>query len=84
MANKIKFVLDGCDICLIAEAPEDITLKQLLAQTDKIYPNWCACGICSLERAGLPENTELEVSIGYDSVEAIGEAPCTIREKRKE
>ena len=25
----MKFVLNGCDISFIAEAPEDITLKQL-------------------------------------------------------
>ncbi len=47
MAN-IKFLLNGCDIQFIAEAPEDITLKELLAQTDKIKPDWCACGIRSL------------------------------------
>ena len=29
MAN-IKFWLDGCDICFLAEAPEDIKLKDLL------------------------------------------------------
>lgn len=28
--NRIKFILDGCDISFVAEAPEDITLKQLL------------------------------------------------------
>ena len=38
MANNIKFVLNGCDILFFAEAPEDITLKQLLEQTDKISP----------------------------------------------
>ena len=44
----IKFVLDGCDISFVAEAPEDITLKQLLEQCDKITPMWCACGISSV------------------------------------
>lgn len=28
----MKFMLDGCDIAFVAEAPEDITLKQLLQQ----------------------------------------------------
>ena len=32
----MKFILNGCDISFIAEAPEDITLKQLLKQCDKI------------------------------------------------
>ena len=26
----IRFMLDGCDISFVAEAPEDITLAQLL------------------------------------------------------
>ena len=46
----MKFILNGCDISFIAEAPEDITLKQLLKQCDKIKPDWCACGICSYEK----------------------------------
>lgn len=32
----MTFLLDGCDISFIAEAPADITLKQLLAQCDRI------------------------------------------------
>ena len=28
----MKFILNGCDISFVAEAPEDITLKQLLKQ----------------------------------------------------
>ena len=43
----MRFVLNGCDISFYAEAPEDITLKELLAQTDKIHPDYCACGIRS-------------------------------------
>lgn len=38
----MRFVLNGCDISFTAEAPEDITLKQLLKQCDKIQPDWCA------------------------------------------
>ena len=38
MAN-IKFILNGCDISFVAEASEDITLKELLAQTDKLKPD---------------------------------------------
>lgn len=34
MADKIKFWLNGCDIAFLAEAPGDITLKQLLKQCD--------------------------------------------------
>ena len=32
----MKFVLNGCDINFLAEAPEDITLKQLLKQLNQI------------------------------------------------
>lgn len=73
---NIKFVLDGCDISFIAEAPEDITLKQLLKQCDRIKPMWCACGIKTAD-----ENDKVEISIGYDSIELIGEPSCTLQEK---
>lgn len=56
MGDKIKFVLNGCDILFIAEAPKDITLEQLLKQCDKIKPDWCACGICSLDCVNYDHN----------------------------
>lgn len=62
-----KFILNGCDISFVAEAPEDITLKQLLILCDKIEPRWCACGICSAEKEGL-ENAETEILFTYDQV----------------
>lgn len=34
----MKFVLNGCDISFVAEAPADITLEQLLKQCDRIKP----------------------------------------------
>ena len=55
--DTIKFVLDGCDISFLAEAPRDITLEQLLKQADKIKPMWCACGICSYEKAKFTDDT---------------------------
>lgn len=61
MAN-IRFVLNGCDISFIAEAPEDITLKELLAQTDKIRPDWCACGIRSIGKYEKELNTEIFIT----------------------
>lgn len=79
MAERIKFWLNGCDIAFLAEAPEDITLKQLLKQCDKIKPNWCACGIRS-PRHG-EEKWEPEIIIGYDSVvKADEDAECQIVE----
>lgn len=36
----MRFVLNGCDISFLVEALEDITLKQLLKQYDKIQPDW--------------------------------------------
>lgn len=70
------FKLNGCDISFIAEAPEDITLKQLLKQTDKIKPDWCACGICSVD-----DDEEPEIIIGYDSVKKVNDSvSCTIKE----
>ena len=63
--NKIKFWLDGCDISFIAEAPEDIILKQLLKQCDRIKPNYCACGIRSID-----EDIDFitEIIIEYDNI----------------
>lgn len=76
MAKNIKFILNGCDIAFIAEAPEDITLKQLLKQCDKIDPDYCACGICSAK-----EDDKVEIRIGYDSVEKVNcDVECSIKE----
>lgn len=76
--KRIKFMLDGCDISFVAEAPADITLEQLLKQCDKIRPYWCACGIRSLE----PEDyCETEIIIGYDSIAKANEnVSCRIVE----
>ena len=90
MAKTIKFILNGCDISFYAEAPEDITLKQLLEQCDKIKPDYCACGIWSAERyvknTGMTEeNIQPEIIIGYDSVRIVTEYPsCTIVENWRE
>ena len=81
----MKFILNGCDISFIAEAPDDITLKQLIQQTDKIKPDWCACGICSLEYAGYPENTEAEISITYNDIKKNDNSiPCSLIKKEQE
>jgi len=74
--KKIKFILNGCDISFVAKAPEDITLKQLLKQCDKIKPDWCACGI----RTADTDDGQVEVDIGYDSVKLIGKPCCRIVE----
>lgn len=79
MAN-IKFILNGCDISFVAEAPEDITLKQLLRQCDKIKPDWCACGICSVDKV-YDNDVDTEIRIGYDSVEKVNaDVSCSIKE----
>lgn len=72
--KTIKFVLNGCDISFIAEAPEDITLKQLLKQCDRIKPTYCCCGICTAE-----DNDETELIITYDDVRKITDCSCTIK-----
>lgn len=59
----MKFILNGCDISFIAEAPKDITLEQLLKQCDRIKPDWCACGIRSCS-----EDEKAEIRIDYDNV----------------
>ena len=62
----MKFVLDGCDINFLAEAPEDITLKELLVQADKIKPDWCACGIRSADET--EQTIEPEIIFTKNSV----------------
>ena len=61
----IKFILNGCDISFIAEAPADITLEQLLRQCDKIKPHFCACGIKSYDYIS---DFPAELRIDYDSI----------------
>lgn len=76
----MKFVLNGCDISFVAEAPADITLEQLLKQCDRIKPHWCACGICSISRSAYSEDSATEIIIGYDSVrKANDDVSCTIK-----
>lgn len=74
----MRFKLDGCDVSFYAEAPEDITLKQLLKQCDRIKPDWCACGIrsCDEFEAKIPT----EIYIDYDDVRKANEdVACLIR-----
>lgn len=83
MKNKIIFMLDGCDISFVAEAPEDITLKQLLKQCNKIKPNWCACGINNRDMEDCTEE-DVEILIDYDSVKKTNEdVSCYILEENK-
>ncbi len=64
----MKFILNGCDISFVAEAPEDITLKQLLKQCDRIKPDWCACGLCSVRESLGTADLETEIVFDYDDV----------------
>ena len=64
--RRIKFILDGCDISFTAEAPEDITLSQLLKQCDRIKPDWCACGLRSFDKN--KDYSNVELMFEYDNV----------------
>lgn len=72
----MKFILNGCDISFVAEAPEDITLKQLIKQCDKIKPDWCACGICSLDYIGFTNEIDPEIIIDYNSIRKANDDVC--------
>lgn len=77
----MKFILNGCDISFIAEAPGDITLEQLIKQCDKIIPDWCACGICSPKVAGYEKCPPAEIIITYDSIRKSSDSvSCTIKD----
>lgn len=83
MAETIKFWLDGCDICFIAEAPADITLKELLTLCDRIEPLYCACGLKSFLDtqcrfgSGDPEIVFTKTSVRKTNEEDIS---CTIHD----
>ena len=80
--KKIKFWLDGCDIQFLAEAPEDITLKQLLKQCNRIKPKWCACGINS---ENIEDFCKTEIIIDYDDVKKVDDdVSCDILESKGE
>lgn len=75
----MKFILNGCDISFVAEAPNDITLEQLLKQCDRIKPDWCACGICSTD-----ESEEADIIIDYNDIrKANDDVSCSIVEKKE-
>lgn len=67
--DKIKFLLAGCDIAFVAEAPADMTVKQLLDQASKIKPGWCDCGVHYLLDAC--KHFPVEVSFDYDDVKKV-------------
>ena len=81
--DRIIFILNGCDIYFVAEAPKDITLEQLLKQCDRIIPDYCACGIKSAD----PEvygKDDVELLIDYDNIRInqecrVGPPSCTIK-----
>lgn len=84
--NNIKFLLNGADLRFVAEAPRDMTLEQLLKQCDRIIPDYCECGICSIyAERGLGPDTdwdpETEILFQYDSVQKVSDdVSCTILE----
>ena len=74
--KKIKFRLAGCDIWFIAQAPNDITLEQLLKHCNRIVPDYCACGINNI---GIDEDDEVQLDIDYNDIQKLDEdAPCEI------
>lgn len=75
----MKFVLTGDGNTFLVEAPEDITLKQLLAQCDKIQPRFGSCGICSVDESVFTNPDEVQLIIGYDSIRKVDDkAWCDI------
>ena len=76
--KKIIFMLDGCDINFVAEAPADMTLTQLLDQASRIEPEWCACGVRYCEQS---DYDGIEIVFDYGDVKkASDDVPCTIHD----
>lgn len=73
----MKFLLNGCDISFVAEAPDDITLKQLLTQCDRIIPDYCACGIRNLSDE--EQGRETDIVILHNDIKKVNpDASCSI------
>ena len=79
--RKIKFHFGG-ENTFVAEAPEDITLKQLLAQVDKVIPFWGGEGLHSL--AENEQHWEVDLYIDYESIKRAPHADCRIKGDGKE
>ena len=79
----MKFILNGCDISFVAEAPDDMTVKQLIEQADRIKPDYCACGVCSIQASCYPLDAETEIVFDYNDVKKTSEdVSCQIKPKR--
>lgn len=72
--ERMRFILNGCDISFVAEAPEDMTLKQLITQADRIEPDFCACGVCSVP--DVYKEFETEIVFDYNDVKKTNEDVC--------
>lgn len=78
----MRFILNGCDISFVAEAPEDMTVKQLIAQADRIKPDYCACGVCSDTGH---EDFPTEIIFDYDDVKKVNDdVACSIMRESAE
>lgn len=76
--EKIKFLLAGCDISFVAEAPADMTVKQLLDQASKINPWWCDCGVHYLRKS--MKDFSPEISFDYNGVKKTREdVECDVK-----
>lgn len=81
--EKVRFWLNGCDISFIAEAPADMTVKQLVKQGSRIVPDWCACGIRGLDDD--EKNMQTEIVFDYDNVQKVNEdVSCRIKGGEKQ
>ena len=77
--NMIKFVIKGYNARIIAEAPKDITLEQLLSQMDKVQGIYSAMGIGSYDGCYGGNDYQTEIVFDYDSViKAVEDVPLNI------
>lgn len=67
----MKFMLNGCDISFVAEAPDDMTVKELVELADQIHPDWCACGVCSASN-----EDEVEIIFEHGKVRKASDDVC--------
>ena len=74
----MKFLLNGCDIWFVAEAPEDMTVAQLVKQGSRIIPDYCACGICDLPSDFNAQS--VDIIFDYNDVwKASEDVSCSIK-----
>ena len=80
----MKFVLNYGAAMFVAEAPDDMTVAQLVKQNDRIVADWGDGGLSSLENVQLSPSSTPDLVFTHDDVrKTYGDVACRIIPKRE-